>query len=571
MNEVIAPLILLLVVIWPLLLVAVVSFAAMRSVAVRLVPWATLPALAAALALSETTVQLPVVMMGSSLVLDDTGRVFLLLNATLWMATGLLARPLHSVGARHFAVLLLLTMVGGFGMALAGGALLFFASSTLAGYAMYGLLVHEADVSAQKACRVLVVLLVISDLLVFELLLILGYAAGSVEFAMLRQVFVSNDNRVLMLGLLIAGFGIRAGVLGLHFWLVPVFISAVPAVRPALIGFMLSAGLLGWLRLLPLGDIHWAGAGLVLQWLAWFTLGYAVIMALFQFHSRSILASAALALTGLWLGVLGAVLLRPQVWNGISEVVLASVLQSGFSLAALLLLLRRTDGSVAARLRRYSAGLMWLAALLLAATPVGITGFLAKIDGMAAWQLSLATAAITYIAARALLVVAPADPSDRSVVASPHDVQQAAKVSTDMILLVAGGLTTAALLAAIFKLAGLSLAELWQPALVVSAGVVAARLSAKWRIPKRPAMPAGGLLMTISRRLAATIKMIQRLADTRLPLWRDTARGLLWRLWSGMDWRRMAERIESGLNRWRTVLLLLLLLGLVVAWLAGSR
>jgi len=462
-------------------------------------------------------------------------------------------------------------MVGGFGMALAGGALVFFAASTLAGYAMYGLLVHETDVSAQKACRVLVVLLVISDLLVFELLLLLGHAAGSVDFTSLRQVFVSNDNRGLMLGLLIAGFGIRAGVFGFHFWLVPVFMSSVLAVRPALIGFMFSAGFLGWLRLLPLGEIHWAGAGIVLQWLAWFTLGYAVIMALLQFHSRSILACAALALTGLWLAVLGTVMLQPHVWIRISEVVLASVLQSGFALAALLLLLRHTVGSVPARLRRYSAGVMWLATLLLAATPVGISGLLMKIDGMVAWQISVAMAVIAYIAARALLVATPVDHSDCGVDISPHAVQQATKASTLMVLMVAGGLTIAALLAAISKLLGLSFVELWQPVLVVSAAIVAAWLTADWLMPNLLALPRGGLLMTIGSKSVATINIGKHLVDTRMSLWRDAGLGLLWRLWSGLDWRRMTERIEFGLNRWRTVLVVLLLLGLVVAWRAGSR
>ena len=269
---------LLLVMIWPLLLAAAVAFGATRPVALRLVPWAALPALVAAVALADSGLRLPDTLLASALVLDSLGRVFLLLNAILWLAAGLLLRGrLRNDGAGRFAVLQLLAMTGSLGLALAGDALLFFTAATLAGYALYGLLVSDAYAGAQKAGRVLVVLLVVSDLLVFELLLLLGQAAGSVDFPSLRQALLNADNQGVLLVLLIAGFGIKAGIAGVHFWLAPVFLNAVTGVRPALIAFMFAAGLLGWLRLLPLGELHWSAAGSMLQWLAWVTLGYAAI------------------------------------------------------------------------------------------------------------------------------------------------------------------------------------------------------------------------------------------------------------------------------------------------------
>ena len=140
---------------------------------------------------------------------------------------------------------------------------------------------------AELPDRVLLVLLVISDLLLFELL---AQAAGGVDFASLRQALASADDRGLMLGLLIAGFGVKTGVVGVHFWLAPAFVTAV---RPALIGVMLGAGLLGWLRLLPLGEIQWTGAGGLLQWLAWVSLGYAVSVGLMQAYGRHALTVLA--------------------------------------------------------------------------------------------------------------------------------------------------------------------------------------------------------------------------------------------------------------------------------------
>ena len=567
MSEVTASLVLLLVVTWPLLLAAGLAFDATRSVALRLVPWAALPALGTVAMLADTGLRLPGVMLGSALVLDGMGRVFLLLSAILWLATGLLSRPqLHNAGANRFAVLQLLAMTGAFGLTLAADALLFFTATTLAGYALYGLLVYDANVSAQKAGRVLVVLLVVSDILVFELLLMLGQAAGSVDFPSLRQAFVNSDNQGLMLGLLIFGFGIKAGVVGVHFWLAPVFVTAVPAVRPVLISFIFSAGLLGWLRLLPLGEIHWSGTGAVLQWLAWVTLVYAVFAGLLQARFRSVLAYAAIALSGFWVATLGSALLYPQAWNGTAEAMPAAILQSGFALAALLLLDSRTGHSAPAWLRRMATGVMWLAAMLLAAAPVGITGSLATVDGMAAVQMSWATAAIAFLVIRGLLLAGAVSHSTHDLSTSMTVVRQSTQVSTATTLLVAGGLTVAALLAAVFNLVGLSPTELWHPAPMVSVAALAAWLSAERYAPPTTFMRVD-LLVTIGNRLVSIFGHGWHLADTRLPLCRDAGMVLVRRLWSRVDWRQIIGQIESGLNRWRTALVVLLLLGLlVVGW-----
>ena len=334
-----------LVLVWPLLLAMGVAFASTRPLALMFAPWAALPALVAAVAFDDTSLGLPAAMLGSELVIDATGRVFLALSAALWLASGWLARPrLCAAESSHFAVLLLLAMTGGLGMALAGDALLFFTATTLAGYALYGLLVHHRDGSAHRAGRVLVVLLVVSDLLVFELLLILSQEARASDFAALRQAFGNTDTQALLLGLLVVGFGIKAGVFGLHVWLAPVFTNAVPALRPAVIGFMLGAGLLGWLRLAPLGEVQWVFAGGALQWLAWLTLGYAFVVGLLQTQVLSILSYVAMALSAFWVALLGAALLYPQTWSGVAEAMMVAILQSGFALTAMLLLDRRASG-----------------------------------------------------------------------------------------------------------------------------------------------------------------------------------------------------------------------------------
>ena len=112
MNQASAPLALLLAVIWPLLLAVGVAFRATRPLASRFVSWAALPALATAAALADTGLRLPGVLLGSALRLDGAGRAFLLLNATLFLTAGLLARAWPRCdGASRFAVLLLLAPI----------------------------------------------------------------------------------------------------------------------------------------------------------------------------------------------------------------------------------------------------------------------------------------------------------------------------------------------------------------------------------------------------------------------------------------------------------------------------
>jgi formate hydrogenlyase subunit 3/multisubunit Na+/H+ antiporter MnhD subunit len=559
-----------LVLVWPLLLAMGVAFVSTRPLALMFAPWAALPALVAAVAFDDTSLGLPAAMLGSELVIDATGRVFLALSAALWLASGWLARPrLCAAESSHFAVLLLLAMTGGLGMAMAGDALLFFTTSTLAGYALYGLLVCETDLAARQAGRVLVVLLVVSDLLVFELLLILSQAAGSVDFMVLRQAFASTEKQALLLALLVAGFGIKLGVGGLHFWLSPVFTAVVPALRPALISFMLGGGLLGWLRLAPLGGVHWFAAGGAMLWLAWITLGYAMIVGVLQSQVRSMLAYVAVALSALWVALLGAALVDPQVWKAVAEATMPAMLQSGFALTVLLLLSGRAADDDTAASRRLGLGLKWLAVWLLAAVPVGVAAALGEFHCMTVWQLRGVTVVTAFLAARGLLLQGAVSRNAHELSPPMTAAQQPTQVSTGTTLLVAAGLTLAALLAAAFSLVGQSFSEFWINTLMMSIAALVAWLSfGRFALPL-PTRPPDDLLVPISNGLSMAFDRGRRLGGRQLPLWRDAGLARVRRFRPDADWRRMLERVEFALNRWPTVLLTLLLLGLTLAWWSG--
>lgn len=566
MGETTAEMMLILVVTWPLLLALGVAFNATRTLALRLAPWAALPALATAGLLANGRAPLPGIMIDGALVLDDTGRLFLLLSASLWLASGMLARAdLRTAKDSCFAVLLLLAMAGGFAMSLAADALSFYAAATVAGYALCGLLVCNADLAARQAGRVLVVLLVVSDLVVSELLLILSLAAGSVDFMALRQAFEGSDQQALLLALLVVGFGIKLGVVGVHFWLAPVFTAAVPALRPALISFMLGAGLLGWLRLVPLGEVQWVAAGSALQWLAWITLGYAVIAGLLQTQFRSILAYVAVALSALWLVLLGAVLMSPQVWNALLEAMMAAILQTGMALTALLLLERRAAVGDPAGPRPLCLSLMWLAIWALAAAPISVMEVLRNVDGLATWPLQGVTVVTAFLTVRGLLLPGAVSRNAHELSPSMTAAQQPTQVYTGATLLVAGGLTVAALLAAAFSLVGQSFSEFWINTLVMSIAALVAWLSFERFALPLPTLPPGDLLVPISNGLSMAFERGRRLSNQQLPLLRDVGLARVRRLGSGANGWRLLAQIEVELNHWRTVMLVLVLLGLTLA------
>jgi len=559
-----APL-LLLILAWPLLLALAVAFRASRGLAMRAVPWAALSALLAAGVLGDAGLQLPHVMLGGMLLLDGSARLLLLLNGALWLAAGLLAQPqLHAAGGGRFGVLLLLAMAGAQGLALAGDALLFFAAGTLAGYALYGLLIHQAHVSTQRAGRALLVLLVVSDLVVFELLLLLGQAAGGVDFAALRAALIDSDSRGLLLGLLLVGFGVKAGVIGLHVWLAPALSTAAPAVRPALIGFMFGAGLLGWLRLLPLGQAQWVEAAQVLQFLAWATLLYAVVVGCLQMYSRAVLGYAAMALSGLWLALLGQVLGHPHAWPGLAEAGPAALLQSGFALAALLVVPQSRGSYARAGWRPLGRVVMWLAALLLAMTPLGF--MVAVVDDGTRLAMFAFVAGMALLTVRAVMLMTATSRRDPDGMVSG---QRFAHTASAIPLWLACGLAGAALLIAAASLHGLSLAEWWRAALLTALAAGAAWWSVRRRPRWLPVLSAGDLLAPVSRGLAAALRLGRGLGHSRLPRWRDAALARLLGPCSRLDWRLLAGHWEAAISRWSTAVVLLVLLGLLAAGLSA--
>ncbi len=325
-----APLLLLVV---PLMLGGLLAVPRLNRFVGALAPWAALPALLAGLTAPQTELLLPELLLGSSLMLDPVGRPFLVLLALLWLFAGWLAGD--RLCRRGPALLFLLAMGGSFGLAVAGNLVVFLLASTVSGYALYGL------AARQPGARAFVMVLVLGDLLVFELLLLLMKSGVGLSLAPAAAPTTAIGENLDLLLLTVLGFGAKAALFGLHGWLPRMLSGAAVELSPIVVGFVLSAGLLPWLRLLSPGTLAAADSNL-LGWFGLASLGLAVMLGLLQGGRRALLGYALSALSGLWLVLLSlaggeAGVLLPAPETEVRSQALALALgQAGLALVALL-------------------------------------------------------------------------------------------------------------------------------------------------------------------------------------------------------------------------------------------
>ena len=342
----------------------------------RLAPWAPLPALVLALmAPTGTIFEAPWLLLGSRFGLDDTGRVFLLLTALVWLLAGWFARGyLAGDAARaRFRGFFLVTQAGNLALCLSLDAGSFYLAFALMTFAAYGLIVHSGSDEARRAGGVYLVMAVLGEgALLAGILLLTQLGATTWDFATLATGRIGG----VAAALLIAGFGIKAGLPLLHLWL-PLAHPVAPVPASAVLsGVMLKAGVLGWLRFLPLGTEALPAAGSVLMIAGLVGMFFGVVAGLAQRDSKVLLAYSSISQMGfLALGV-GAGLVLPGAWPLLWPAVALYALHHALAKSALFLGVGAVDRHGA---NRVTLALLALPALALAGAPL-TSGMLAKLS-----------------------------------------------------------------------------------------------------------------------------------------------------------------------------------------------
>lgn len=272
-------------------------------------PIAAIPALALAFAFSGSDFQLhiPWLFFGSTLGVDSLSRPFLLLAACLWFV-GALYSVIYLFQDKNrtaFLCFFNLAMSGSFGLILSQDMFGFITFFTLMSLASYGLILHDKTPIARLAGASYMRWVIVGEVTLFSAFCTLVAAQS--------WSYLSGTNFLAISSLLlIVGFGIKSGVLGLHFWLPKAHpVAPIPA-SALLSGLMVKAGILGWMKFMPSAPLYSVDAANLLIVIGMLGAYAAVFLGLLQRNPKAILAYSTISQMGLLSAAFGAYMLQPS-------------------------------------------------------------------------------------------------------------------------------------------------------------------------------------------------------------------------------------------------------------------
>jgi formate hydrogenlyase subunit 3/multisubunit Na+/H+ antiporter MnhD subunit len=274
----------------------------------KLLAVAPVPGLAAALLVpTGTMLVLPEPPFRMILVIDPPGAMLLGTAALLWIIAGAYASA-HlraDPDALRFAEWWLLTLTGSLGVFIAADLVSFYLTYSMVSLAAWGLIVHDRT-TASRAGMVYLALAVLGE--AFLLMAFVYMAAATANGSLLIRDAVAalptSPWRGVAMTLLVLGFGLKIALVPGHVWM-PLAYSAAPApAAAALSGAAVKAGIIGFIRFLPLGAElpQWGEALVVLGLLSAF---YGVVVGITQKDPKSVLAYSSISQMGLLAAALG--------------------------------------------------------------------------------------------------------------------------------------------------------------------------------------------------------------------------------------------------------------------------
>lgn len=568
-----------------------------------LTPWSTLPALVLAIAgPAAGQVELPGLLLGTTLAVDGLARPLLLAVVVIYLTALWTAAARRTHRSPLLTGILLVCFLGNAGALVAADVVTFYLSFAVMSFAAYGLVVHRGTSGARHAGRVYLVLTVLSEVLVLLGLMFVITAGGRSLSDVPAAV---ADAPVLVVVLLLLGFGIKAGTVPLHIWVAPAYRQAPAPGAAVLSGALSKVGIVGMLRFLPLGEAQLPTVGWVLVGAGLVGMFGAVVPGVLRHDGRTALAYSSVGQLGLLALLVGAALAEPAVAPACIVATVGYIVHHGLAKAALFL--GAPLWAARGRLRGWVAVGSGVAALAIAGAPL-TTGFLAKyaakeavydLPGLAT-ALTVLGVGSTLILARALWLLhrlpeapvtdVPLDdapgPLARAVEADdehhpaaeahPPHTSRAAVTAWSLLVLAAAALPWAVLPAWLPQAARpeLSAANLWEAAWPVLVGLLLS-VAAWWLAQRRlrpfaepPVLPAGDLLVPVAAATGAVLAGGAGVAGLVTRGFRGLRAGVTAEL-DRFSPAVAAERAEARLEPWRASGLALLSVAavvLVVGW-----
>jgi hydrogenase-4 component B len=378
----------------------------------KLLVWAPVPGLLAALGVEHGQyVELPMLTLGVSLTIDRIGAVFLGVGSLLWLLAGMYARSYMSTSLRprQFAAFWLATLAGTLTTFIAADVVTFYVSFSLMSLAAYGLVIDDRTPAAWRAGRVYIILAILGETALFASFMLATSAAHSSWIGDVQAGLAISPWRDYAVAGLVIGFGMKAGLVPLHVWLPLAHGQAPTPASAVLSGVIVKAGIIGLMRFLPMDDAFLVGQVLVVMGLV--TAFYGALVGLAQTNVKVVLAYSTLSQMGLLVTVLGATLASPDAAPQAHDAVSLYAAHHGLAKAALFL----SVGVVAASGRPALRWIMPIAALMalaIAGLPLS-GGALAKLaikdplgDGTAAFLVTVSAVTTAMVMLRFIFLLA---------------------------------------------------------------------------------------------------------------------------------------------------------------------
>lgn len=346
MNEIISAFLLLSVPGLPLLL----AFPALHSRLPGSAYIALLPAIIIVLIPESATIEIPWLLLGITLDVNEVSKLLLIMSVVLWAASAaLLPTADNDSSGRRVMTYFLLTLTGNLGTILAADLISFFVFLTLTSYGFYALLVSEGEDTRQSG-RIYLSFMIIADLVLFEALLIAAATSNNLEFEAMRHAMSQSSSSNMYLSMVLIGFALKAGFWPLHFWLAPVFRSSRPAVAILLGGVPVASGILGTIRWLPLGEITSPELGLIVQILGIAAIIYAFLSGLIRAQVKMLPVYILIIISGFYVTFLGIALSNPAVWTQYKDLVYGFIVTLGIGFAVLVMVTYRLESKYGYRI-----------------------------------------------------------------------------------------------------------------------------------------------------------------------------------------------------------------------------
>ncbi len=322
----------------PLALAALLAWPRALATVVRLAPLAPLPAIVLALG-PAARLDVDWILVGVRLQSGPVEAPLLLLFGVLWFAASIYAADWfrNDASARRYWLFHLLTLAANAGVLIAGDLVSFYTCYALLTLAVYALVIHHLDPPAWRAGRVYLVMALAAEALLVAAVLLIGAQAGNAPLVDVGDAVLAHPYRNLLTGLVIAGFAVKMGCMPLHVWLPLAHPQAPVPASAVLSGVIVKAGLVGWMRLLPLGDADMAGVGALFIVAGLATAFTAATLGVFQARAKGLLAYSTVSQMGLLTALVGVGLAESQLWPVLLPVVGVFALHHGLAKGALFL------------------------------------------------------------------------------------------------------------------------------------------------------------------------------------------------------------------------------------------